>query len=286
MAKTKGPGPVDPAQSGRVLDLRSKIEQLRQRKVADVEEQAPTDAAAGTDGAPAADKKPVDVHGDAFQPRSSGVFLANAPEADRSLDRPATERGGNLKARLTALGVKGGAPIKAQDADRVRSKDTPLGKVLDGVVKAETAQGLQKLDGVVKAHEIGLQESRIKSADLLVLKSLLEVGRFTIEGSPTLQTTDALSSLETAGSVYIGFNAALQRVQLNLKRVDVLIIEGNPALREILLPKLEVVTRYLHIHDNANLAKVVLGAREKPVQAAAFELLGNAKEAYPGIFIA
>jgi hypothetical protein len=279
VAKTKGPGPVDPAQSGRVLDLRAKLEQLKEAKAQKVIEKAGGNVVEGEAGEP----KPMDVHEDGFQPRSSGIFFEQAPEV---VGRAEVDRGGNLKARLTALGVKGAGLIKSQQTDRARSTDTPLGKVLDGAVHADTAAGLQQLLGVVKAREIGLQESRIKSADLLVLQSLIEADRFTIEGSPTLLHTDALSSLERGGSVYIGFNAVLQRILLNLKHTSVFIVESNPMLRELILPKFERATKYVVIEDNPLLQRVQIGTRERPAHIEKLEIRGNARDSYPDIFLA
>lgn len=284
MAKAGGTGGTgDAAQAGRVLDLRAKLEQMRAQKAREAEG-AETPAEPSTEAskaAPAAER-------DAFGPQPTGAFPAPAYEPG-SFD-PGEERGStvhsSVKARLQALGVRGSPLIKSHQTGGPRATETPQGRVLEGIIRAETAAGLAPLEGAVRAWEVALQEARVKSADLLILKTLREVGRLTLEGSPSLVSTDALSALEVAGSVYVGFNANLQRIAfLNLKRADVLIFEGNPNVLELLLPKLEVVTRYMHVHDHPNLQRAVIGSAAKPVQAAAFELQGNAHISYPDIFI-
>lgn len=267
MAKTTGPQAPGGLQAGKLLDLRAKIEAKRLEKAAEEEPAGETPAA------------PVSQADEFAKGKGTGKVVL--PEAGEG------ERGGGVKARLAALGLKGGdALIKTAGKDKARITDTPLGKVLEGAVMAESAAGLQKLNGVVKAHEIGLQESLVKSADLLVLKSLIEVDRFTIEGSPSLGTLDALAALERGRSIYIGFNATLGKIVLpRLREIDVLIIEGNPKLREIVLPALEVVHRYFHIHDNTALDSVTLGKRDKPVKCGELELVGNAHTSYPGIHV-
>jgi hypothetical protein len=264
VTKTSGPGTNQAALHGKLLDIRARLEAKKAAQTAEVEATAHEPTA--EPGAPKSE--------DGFHGVQSGLSV---PEL-------ADERGGGVKARLHAMGLKGDALIKT-NKDRVRITETPAGKILEGAVMAETAAGLQKLNGVVKAHEIGLQEPLIKSADLLVLKTLIEVDRFTIEGSPTLTSLDALAALERGRSIYIGFNATLGKIVLpRLKEVDVLIIEGNPKLREIVLPALEVVHRYVHIQDNVGLDAVSIGKREKPVKCPELELSGNAQKNYANIF--
>jgi hypothetical protein len=73
-------------------------------------------------------------------------------------------------------------------------------------------------------------------------------------------TLDQASSLEHVGdTLYIGFNEDLVRVAFpRLKTVTgALIVESNPALKELHLPALESVGRYLHVHDCLELAELL-----------------------------
>lgn len=72
---------------------------------------------------------------------------------------------------------------------------------------------------------------------------------------------DQATALEHVGdTLYVGFNDDLEKLSFpRLKTVGgALIIEANPALKEIHLPALELVTKYLHIHDGAGLVVVDL----------------------------
>jgi hypothetical protein len=223
-------------------------------------------------------------------------------------------RGAGVRARLAALGVKGAEslPIKTAARDAVGVKETPLGKILEGTIRIDTPRGLAKLEGVVRVTgDLVLQESAAKSPDLLALCSLIEVGgRLTIEGNASLGVIDALSSLERARGVYIGFNSSVHKIVLpKLKELDAaLILEGNPALVEISLPAFAKAGLYLHVHDNASLtslslpslatlgdelslvdnprlAKVVVGSREKPADVGLVELKNNGASSYPQLFV-
>jgi hypothetical protein len=246
------------------------------------------------------------VGGDAFGQaaiRQEGAL----PEA------PTGDGGGSVNARLQALGLRPDSLIKTAAKDKVRIVETPLGKVLEGSIHAETAAGLSKLQGVVRiTGDLTIAESLAKSPDLIVLRSLVELGgRLAVEGSAAIQVLDQLEALERARSVYLGFNRALSKVEMrSLKELaGAFIVEANPAVREILLPKLEKVGRYLHLHENpalnavdlrvlemivgelslvgnTALKSVQVGKKDKPVTVGGLELSGNAQHSYAQMFIA
>ena len=263
---------------------------------------------------PKVDKKPIqvdlpeikaeiphDLTSEGFDPSATkGTVVPEAP--------PESARGGNVRARLAAMGQ---LPIKTAAKDVGRIKETPVGKIFDGSLTIESAAGLKKLEGVVRVSgDLTLQESVAKSPDLLVLKSLIEVGgRLTVEGNGAIGVLDPLENLERARGVYVGFNAGLTRIALpKLKELEAaFIIEHNPNLVDISLPAFTKGGRYLHVHENAalvslslpnltsltdelsvldnpHLTSVKVGARDKPAQIPAVELRGNGAASYPQLF--
>ena len=73
-------------------------------------------------------------------------------------------------------------PIKR--ADVVRTKDTPIGKILDGSVTIEGPKGFGKLEGVVQVTgDLTVQEARLAGGEVTPVSTLVEIGgRLTIEG--------------------------------------------------------------------------------------------------------
>jgi hypothetical protein len=72
---------------------------------------------------------------------------------------------------------------------------------------------------------------------------------------------DQAVALEHVGdTLYVGFNEDLERISFpRLKTIGgALIIESNPALREVHLPALESVAKYLHVHDSLALVELAL----------------------------
>jgi hypothetical protein len=234
------------------------------------------------------------------------------PNAAKGTARPETVpielRGGNVKARLAALGQ---LPIKTAAKDGGRIKETPVGKIFDGSLTIESASGLRKLEGVVRvAGDLVIAESVAKSADFLVLKSLVEIGgRLTIEGNASVGVLDALENLERARGIYVGFNAALTRISLpKLRELEAaFIVEHNQNLVDISLPAFAKGGRYLHIHENAALVSVSLpslasledelsildnprlnavkvGSKEKPAKVPHVEARGNGAPSFGTLF--
>lgn len=331
MANIGGPkGPSDPTSGARILALRPRIAGSGE-KAADKADKAPEKAPEKADRAPEeAPEAKADVAGRLGPVDKAGSLQVTqrplrlelpersvfdpAAGRDTALPPEPIARGGGVRARLAALGVKGAEalPIKTAARDGVRLKDTPIGKILDGSLTIESPRGLQKLEGVVRVTgDLVIQESASKSADLLALRSLAEIGgRLTIEGNHALVALDALASLERARGIYIGFNPALQKLSLpRLKELDAaLILEGNPALVDIQLPAFQRSARYLHVHDNASLvtlsvpalaslgdelslvdnprlANVKVAARDKPAEVGLVELRGNGAGAYPHLYV-
>lgn len=221
---------------------------------------------------------------------------------------PVGLRGGNVKAGLAAFGQ---LPIKSAATDAPRVKETPVGKIFDGSLTIESPSGLKKLEGVVRVTgDLVIAESVAKSADFLVLKSLVEVGgRLTIEGNASVGVLDALENLERARGIYIGFNAALTKISLpRLRELDAaLIIEHNQNLVDISLPAFAKGGRFLHIHENASLVSVSLpslarledelsildnprltavkvGSKAKPAKVPHVETRGNAAPSFGTLF--
>lgn len=221
---------------------------------------------------------------------------------------PEGARGGNVRARLAAMGQ---LPIKTAGKDVVRVKDTPLGKIFDGSLTIDSVAGLKKLEGIARVSgDLTLQESVAKGADLLVLKSLLEVGgRLTVEGNGALGVLDALANLERARGIYVGFNAGLTKIVLpKLKELEAaFIIEHNPNLLEISLPSFTKGGRYLHVHENAallslslpllaslsdelslldnpRLTAVKVGGRDTPARIPKVEARGNGAASFAQLF--
>jgi hypothetical protein len=302
MANLGGPkGPSDPS-----AKLGAKILQLRAEKAERTEKLAPSEGAEKAERQEARAAGPADQEG--FDPNASRDTVLPAEVEEGA-------RGASFRARLAALGVKGAESLPIKTAGRAtgRIKETPVGRIYEGTLRLESPRGLAQLEGVVRiTGDLVLQESASKSADLLALRSLIEVGgRLTIEGNGVLGVLDALQGLERARGVYIGFNAGLQKVSLpKLKELEAaLIIEGNPALTEISLPSFSKSGRYLHIHDNASLAtlslpmlgalgdelslmdnprlvNVKIAARERPASIGVLELKGNAAPSYGQIHVA
>lgn len=221
-------------------------------------------------------------------------------------------KGASVRARLQALGVKGAAGlVKSAATDGIRYSSVPGGRILHGSVVVESVRALAKLEGVVRVTgDLTLQESLLKSPDLLVLKTLIEVGgRLTLEGNSALQLVDAFENLERARGVYFGFNPGVTRVHLpKLKEVEAaLIFEANSAVTEISLPAFTKAGRYVHVHgnpalttvlapafasaggelsfvDNPRLFTVRLAGKERPASVSALELKDNGAASYPLLF--
>lgn len=221
-------------------------------------------------------------------------------------------KGASVRARLAALGIKGGEGlVKTAASDGIRYSTVPGGRILHGSVTVESARALAKLEGVVRiTGDLTIQESLLKSADLLVLKSLQEVGgRFTLEGNSSLQIVDALENLERARGLYFGFNPGITRISLpKLKELEAaLIFEANGSLTEISLPSFKKGGRYAHVHDNPALTTVLapaletlggelsfvdnprlitvrLASREKPAAVGGLELSKNGAASFPLLF--
>ena len=200
---------------------------------------------------PVAEGKPSDV---VFDPKATRETVI--PEAG---DGP---KASGVLARLAAKG-----PLKTAGRDAVRFKETPVGRILDGSVTAESVEGLKKLEGVVRVTgDLVIQESALKSVDLVVLKSLVEIGgRLIVEGNAGVGALDNLESLERARGIYIGFNGALTRLALpKLKELEAaLIVEGNPQLTHIELPAFTAGGLYMHVHDNAELTSLSMPKLER-----------------------
>lgn len=236
--KTKGARPVSDKTVG--LEKREKIQEKQQT--------------------PTVEQEPA-VKGDAFGdvPSFQGRQVRELPT-----NQGEAGTGGSVKARLHALGLKGGTDglIKTAGSDAIRYSAVPGGRILHGSVAIESARSLAKLEGVVRVTgDLSIQESVLKSADLLVLKSLSEVGgRLTLEGNAGLQLIDALENLERARGIYVGFNPGIARVSLpKLREIEAaLIFEANTALTEINLPAFTKGGLYLHVHDNQALTTVLM----------------------------
>src|SRR4051812_24124817 len=112
-----------------------------------------------------------------FDPNSSKELVV--PENSGTV-----ARGANLKARLTALGVRGAENLPIKGRDAVRVKDTPIGKILEGSVVIESAKAMAKLEGVVRVSgDLTVQETHLAGGDATPATSLVEIGgRLTIEG--------------------------------------------------------------------------------------------------------
>ncbi|OGQ17491.1 MAG: hypothetical protein A2138_26250 [Deltaproteobacteria bacterium RBG_16_71_12] len=221
--------------------------------------------------------------------------------------------GGSVKARLHALGLKGGTDglIKTAGTDAIRYSAVPGGRILHGSLAVESTRSLAKLEGVVRVTgDLSIQESVLKSAELLVLKSLTEVGgRLTLEGNAALQLIDAFENLERARGIYVGFNPGIARVSLpKLREIEAaLIFEANTALTEINLPAFSKGGLYVHVHDNQALTTVLLpslssvqgelsfldnprlitvrlASRAKPATVGALELAKNGAADFPLLF--
>ena len=166
------------------------------------------------------------------------------------------------------LGLKGGTDglIKTAGTDAIRYSAVPGGRILHGSLAVESTRSLAKLEGVVRVTgDLSIQESVLKSAELLVLKSLTEVGgRLTLEGNAALQLIDAFENLERARGIYVGFNPGIARVSLpKLREIEAaLIFEANTALTEINLPAFSKGGLYVHVHDNQALTTVLLRVGE------------------------
>lgn len=320
MANLGGPkGPGDPGKGARILQLRPSGSPESPNKVAPKSGQkanpqerlesavrpGPAAPAGSPSAPPAADANPsgaATFDREAAPPRE-GFVPAEASQA----------RGAGVRARLTALGVRGAdtLPIKTATSDAVRILTTPLGQILEGSATIESPRGLARLDGVVRVTgDLTIRESAIKSPDLLALGSLVEIGgRLTLEGNAALQALDALQALERARGLYVGYNRSLQKIVLpKLRQVDAaLIVEGNPALTQVQLPALARGGLYLHFHDNValttvtlpmlgslerelslvdnpRLAQVKIGSRERPVDLERVELRTNGAAAFPQLF--
>lgn len=221
-------------------------------------------------------------------------------------------KGASVRARLQALGVKGTEGlVKSAATDGIRYSSVPGGRILHGSLVVESARALAKLEGVVRiTGDLTLQESLLKSADLLLLKSLVEVGgRLTLEGNSALQLVDAFENLERARGVYFGFNPGITRVHLpKLRELEAaLIFEANSSLTEISLPAFTKAGRYVHVHDHPALTTVLmpaftsaggelsfmdnprmitvrLGGKERPALVSALELKNNGAASYPLLF--
>lgn len=221
-------------------------------------------------------------------------------------------KGASVRARLQALGIKGTEGlVKTAQSDGVRYSSVPGGRILHGSVVIESARALAKLEGVVRiTGDLTLQESLLKSADLLVLKSLVEVGgRLTLEGNSALQMVDAFENLERARGIYFGFNPGITRVHLpKLRELEAaLIFEANSSLSEISLPSFTKAGRYVHVHDhpalttvlapalslvggelsfldNPRLIAVRLAGKDRPAQVQVLELKNNGAASFPLLF--
>ncbi len=231
-------------------------------------------------------------------------------------DLPTTQgeggAGGSVRARLHAFSVKGAEGlVKTASSDALRYSSVPGGRILHGSVAVESARALAKLDGVVRiTGDLSIQESTLKSADLLVLKSLTEVGgRLTLEGNAAIQLVDAFENLERARGIYFGFNPGITRVSLpKLKELEAaLIFEANTALGEIHLPAFTKGGLYVHVHDNQALTTVLmpsfiatkgelsfidnprlitvrLASKARPATVGALELMKNGAASFPLLF--
>lgn len=299
MANLTGPkGPGEPKSKGArpVSDSRIGLEKLEKAKEKDK----------AADPTPEAEQ--VTRDGDRFGdlPSIHGQHARDLPTV------PGEAAGGSVKARLRALGLKGGeALVKSAASDAIHYSSVPGGRILHGSAVIESARALAKLDGVVRVTgDLTVQESALKSADLLVLKSLTEVGgRLTLEGNPALQLFDACENLERARGVYLGFNPSVTRVSLpKLKELEAaFIVEANAALAELNLPAFTKGGLYLHVHDNPALTTVLmpsldvmhgelsfldnprlltvrLASKAKPATVGALELGKNGAGSYPLLF--
>ncbi|MCC7073913.1 MAG: hypothetical protein IT383_21575 [Deltaproteobacteria bacterium] len=298
MANLTGPkGPGEPKSKGTrpVSDARIGLEKPEKTKESEkVAEPAP---------------EPVGPDGDRFGhvPSMHGRQARELPAGTGD-----GSTGGSVKARLHALGLKGSPGlIKSAASDAIRYSSVPGGRILHGSVVIESARALAKLEGVLRVTgDLTIQESGLKSADLLVLKSLTELGgRLTLEGNPALQLFDACENLERARGIYLGFNTAVARVSLpKLKEVDAaFIVEANSALGELILPAFAKGGRYVHVHDNPALTTVLapsldvvhdelsfldnprlitvrLASKAKPATVGALELGKNGAASYPLLF--
>ncbi|MBI1947678.1 MAG: hypothetical protein HYS27_18465 [Deltaproteobacteria bacterium] len=287
--KTKGARPV--SDKPVVVEKREKIQE---KQLPSVMEQEPA------------------VKGDTFGdvPSMQGRQVRDLPAGQGD-----GQAGGSVKARLHALGLKGGTDglIKTAGADAIRYSTVPGGRILHGSLAIESARSLAKLEGVVRiTGDLSIQESVLKSADLLVLKSLTEVGgRLTLEGNASLQLLDAFENLERARGIYVGFNPAVTRVTLpKLREIEAaLIFEANTALTEISLPAFTKGGLYVHVHDNQALTTVLLpslstvqgelsfldnprlitvrlASKAKPASVGALELQKNGAATFPLLFAA
>jgi hypothetical protein len=267
-----------PTDRSNVLNLRTKLQQEPKKP----EIRAEIRAEREVEGVTGSEPKAGDEAGVLPARHEDGFgFRGNTAEFEHPSGISRTE---NVQNRLAALSKKGRPLIKARQSDVPRTRHTEGGKVLEGVLRAETAAGLAGAEGVIAAQEIALNESRIKGADLQVLNSLERVARFTIEGSPTLQNLDLLSKLTDASNLYVGFNKALTRIALNLTSVGKLIIEGNDALTEIRLTNLSRGT-LIEIRDNPSLETIIIGDPKRPAELVKLDVGGNKKKSYPGIFV-
>lgn len=205
--------------------------------------------------------------GDTFGDAPSMHGRPSTRELPANQDQGQGGSGGSLKARLHAFAVKGSEGlIKTASSDAIRYSSVPGGRILHGSVAVESARALAKLEGVLRiTGDLSIQESVLKSADLLVLKSLTEVGgRLTLEGNASIQLVDAFENLERARGVYFGFNPGIARVSLpKLRDIGAaLIFEANTALTEISLPAFTKGGLYVHVHDNQALTTVLLPSLE------------------------
>ncbi len=303
MANVTGPkGPGEPKTKGTrpASDARIGLEKLEKAKEKP-SEPTPAVEPAGGDADRFGDLP--SIHGQAARELPAGP--GEAPS------------GGSVKARLHALGLSaqgehgGGGLIKSAKSDAVRYSSVPGGRILHGSVVIESARALAKLEGVVRVTgDLTIQESGLKSADLLVLKALTEVGgRLTLEGNPALQLFDACENLERARGLYLGFNPSLTRVALpKLREIEAaLIFEANSAVTELNLPAFTKGGLYVHVHDNPALTTVLmpsfeatqgelsfldnprlltvrLASKAKPAAVGALELAKNGAASYPLLF--
>ena len=210
---------------------------------------------ADTKGSPVSD----DIFGGTSQSATSAkYFEGNAstpatPSTTSAFDATRPARGGMLSARVAAL------------------SGNLTARIVRGDVHVETSADLEALRGISAiTGTLTLTGDAIAPASLAALQSLTEVGGLVLEGvaaglngAREVEATAGLMKLERVlGTVYLGFNPALEQVSLpQLKSVGgAFVVEGNANLVRVLMPQLQQVERYLHICEHAQLTSIALPA--------------------------